>query len=133
MADQNKTEKATPRRRQKAREQGQIARSRDLIAGLGTMTAVMVLAWQLPGFVADWRGTAAPGTGLGRHPSRSIAARLAQRFRPLPRGRPGRGLSWLVATAGRPGAGRPGVRAHRAYAQPEPAESRLAVWDSCFR
>ena len=56
MADQNKTEKATPRRRLKAREQGQIARSRDLIAGLATMTAVMVLAWQLPGFVADWRG-----------------------------------------------------------------------------
>lgn len=56
MADQNKTEKATPRRRQKAREQGQVARSRDLVAGLGTMAAVMVLAWQLPRFPGDWRG-----------------------------------------------------------------------------
>jgi len=56
MADQNKTEKATPRRRQKAREHGQIARSRDLIAGLGTMAAVTLLAWQLPAFAADWRG-----------------------------------------------------------------------------
>jgi flagellar biosynthetic protein FlhB len=56
MADQNRTEKATPRRRQKAREQGQVARSRDLIAGLGTMAAVMLLAWQLPAFAADWRG-----------------------------------------------------------------------------
>ena len=56
MADQNKTEKATPRRRQKAREQGQVARSRDLVAGLGTMTAVMLLAWQLPAFASDWRG-----------------------------------------------------------------------------
>src|SRR5205807_2599992 len=42
MADQNKTEKATPRRRQKAREQGQVARSRDLVAGVGTMADVAV-------------------------------------------------------------------------------------------
>ena len=55
MADQNKTEKATPRRRQKAREKGQVARSRDLIAGLGTMTVVLLLAWQLPAFRDDWR------------------------------------------------------------------------------
>jgi flagellar biosynthetic protein FlhB len=56
MADQNRTEKATPRRRQKAREQGQIARSRDLVAGLGTMAGIMLLAWQLPAFARDWRG-----------------------------------------------------------------------------
>jgi flagellar biosynthesis protein FlhB len=55
MADQNKTEQATPRRRQKAREQGQVARSRDLVAGVGTMASVMFLAWQLPAFVAGWR------------------------------------------------------------------------------
>ncbi len=55
MADQNKTEKATPRRRQKAREQGQVARSRDLVAGVGTIAAVMLLAWQLPSFAAGWR------------------------------------------------------------------------------
>lgn len=56
MADQNKTEKATPRRRQKASEEGQVVRSRDLVAGLGTLAAVLLLAWQLPGFAADWRG-----------------------------------------------------------------------------
>jgi flagellar biosynthesis protein FlhB len=56
MADQNKTERATPRRRQKAREQGQVARSRDLVAGLGAVTAVALLAWQLPAFASDWRG-----------------------------------------------------------------------------
>jgi len=55
MADANKTEKATPRRRQKARERGQVARSRDLVAGLGTMTAVLLIAWQLSSFVAGWR------------------------------------------------------------------------------
>ncbi len=55
MADQNKTEKATPRRKQKAREQGQIARSRDLIASLGTMVAIGCMAWQLPRFAVQWR------------------------------------------------------------------------------
>lgn len=55
MADESKTEKASPRRRQKAREQGQVARSRDLTAGLGAMTAVLFLAWQMPAFAGDWR------------------------------------------------------------------------------
>lgn len=55
MADQNKTEKATPRRRQKARERGQVARSRDLVAGVGTMAAVLLLARELPAFAKDWR------------------------------------------------------------------------------
>ena len=55
MADQNKTEKATPRRRQKAREQGQVARSRDLVAGVGTMAAVLLLSWQLRSFAGEWR------------------------------------------------------------------------------
>jgi flagellar biosynthesis protein FlhB len=56
MAEQNRTERATPRRRQKAREQGQIARSRDLVAGVGTMAGVLLLSWQLPAFTANWRG-----------------------------------------------------------------------------
>jgi len=55
MADQNKTEKATPRRRQKAREQGQVARSRDLVSGLAALAAVALMAWQLPAFATDWR------------------------------------------------------------------------------
>ncbi len=100
MADQNRTEKATPRRRQKAREQGQIARSRDLVAGLGTMAAVLLLAWQLPAFAANWRG-------LLRHELDSAAVRPDQL---LPVWRNdlvifqgialAAGLSWLVATLG---------------------------------
>ncbi len=55
MADSSKTEKPTPRRRQKAREKGQVARSRDLIAGLATMAAVLVTAWQATSFADGWR------------------------------------------------------------------------------
>ena len=100
MADQNKTEKATPRRREKAREQGQVARSRDLVAGLGTITAVMLLAWQLPAFVSDWRG-------LLRNELDS-AARRPDQLLPVWRNdlaifhgvALAASLSWLVATLG---------------------------------
>jgi flagellar biosynthetic protein FlhB len=100
MADQNKTEKATPRRRQKAREQGQVARSRDLVAGLGTMTAILLLARQFPTFATDWRG-------LMRNALDLAATHTDQ---PLPTWHNdltifhgvalAAGLSWLVATVG---------------------------------
>ncbi|HLH08476.1 MAG TPA: EscU/YscU/HrcU family type III secretion system export apparatus switch protein [Terriglobales bacterium] len=46
MASDNKTEKATPRRQQKAREQGQVARSRELGSVIGATLLLIVLAWQ---------------------------------------------------------------------------------------
>ena len=55
MAD-NRTEKATPRRRQKAREEGQVVRSRELSGSLGLMAAIMVIAWQpLLTWRDEWR------------------------------------------------------------------------------
>jgi len=56
MANSDKTEQATPRRRQKAREKGQIVRSRELMSSLAAGAAVLILADQVPGFVALWRG-----------------------------------------------------------------------------
>jgi flagellar biosynthetic protein FlhB len=44
----SKTEQATPRRRQKAREQGQVARSRDLTNIAGASAAIAVLLWEAP-------------------------------------------------------------------------------------
>ena len=55
MAGDNRTERATPRRRQKAREQGQVARSRELVASLATLTAVLVVAAQAAQFPWRWR------------------------------------------------------------------------------
>ena len=46
MAQDNKTEKATPRRRNKAREEGQVARSRELSGALALLTMVITLSWQ---------------------------------------------------------------------------------------
>jgi flagellar biosynthesis protein FlhB len=55
MAADNRTERATPRRRQKAREQGQVVRSRELVASLATLTAVLTLAAQASAFPSQWR------------------------------------------------------------------------------
>ena len=51
----DKTEKATPRRRQKAREKGQVVRSRELAAALGLAAALAVLASSAPAWVTAWR------------------------------------------------------------------------------
>ena len=56
MADGSKTEKPTPRRRQKAREKGQVARTRDLSGILGLAAAVAVFSWQASNAASEWRG-----------------------------------------------------------------------------
>jgi len=46
MADQNKTEQPTPHRREKARKQGQVPRSRELSSALALAGTGLVLIWQ---------------------------------------------------------------------------------------
>lgn len=73
MADHNRSEKATALRRQKAREKGQVVRSRDLASAL-TLLAVTVTLSSLPqAWISGWRGLfarllvagGAPELGLG--------------------------------------------------------------------
>ena len=56
MAKDNKTEQASPRKREKAREKGQIPRSRDLSATCAALAATMLLAHQLSHFPQAWGG-----------------------------------------------------------------------------
>jgi flagellar biosynthetic protein FlhB len=56
MADASKTEKPTPQKRKKAREQGQIARSRELSSALAWGGAMAVTAWQTYEVPQQWRG-----------------------------------------------------------------------------
>jgi len=56
MPQANQTEQATPRRRQKAREKGQVARSRDLIGASAGVAATLVLFTQMSAFPQLWRG-----------------------------------------------------------------------------
>ena len=102
MANGDKTEQATPRRRQKAREKGQLAHSRDLISGLAVGTTVVVLAAQVPGFAAQWRGllqhaldAAIGGDGPGVVPLLNSSGFVVVRAAGLVVG-----LSWLAASLG---------------------------------
>src|SRR5258708_20683129 len=54
MAKDNKTEQASPRKREKAREKGQIPRSRDLSATCASLAATILLAHQLSHFPQAW-------------------------------------------------------------------------------
>lgn len=55
MADDNKTEKATEHRRLKAREEGQVARSRELSSTAAMLTGVLVLVYQGSTGLMLWR------------------------------------------------------------------------------
>ena len=54
MADANKTEKPTPRARQKARERGQVTRSRELTSALAMVAAAGVIWFMGRGALAQW-------------------------------------------------------------------------------
>ena len=54
MADSNKTEQATPKRREKAREQGQLARSKELPSVLAIGGAIGALCLMTQGAVTHW-------------------------------------------------------------------------------
>jgi flagellar biosynthetic protein FlhB len=56
MADASKTEKPTPQKRKKAREQGQVARSRELSGALAWSGAIAIIAWQTHDVPQQWRG-----------------------------------------------------------------------------
>ena len=54
MADSSKTEQATAKRQEKAREQGQVARSRELPSVLAVAGAVATLTFVSQGALAHW-------------------------------------------------------------------------------
>lgn len=55
MANDNKTEQATEHRRKKAREEGQVARSRELSSSAALMAGLLVISMQMPSMLATWR------------------------------------------------------------------------------
>jgi len=55
VADESRTEQATPRRRQRARREGDVPRSREFPAALALLTAVLFLFWYPRNWRGDWR------------------------------------------------------------------------------
>ncbi len=64
MAQDNKTEKGTAKRHEKARERGQIPRSRELSSTLSLLTVATVLSWTASGWIGKWRGVMSDGLTL---------------------------------------------------------------------
>ena len=54
MADGNKSEQATPRQRQKARERGQVTRSRELSGALSLCAVAGAMYMMCQGAVPQW-------------------------------------------------------------------------------
>jgi len=101
VADESRTEQATPRRRQKAREKGQVARSRELPSALALLTLTLLVWWQAEVWRLQWREFLARTLPL---PSSDMKAyvTLLQRTAMLAIrwGAPPLLLSWLIAAGG---------------------------------
>jgi flagellar biosynthetic protein FlhB len=74
MADEQRTERATPRRREKARERGQLVRSRELPSALTLLAVAALLRWANGGFLPAWSGLLRPLLATG---SRTDLASMA--------------------------------------------------------
>ena len=55
MSQDNRTEQATPHRRQKAREKGQVPRSRELSSALALVAVILLMRSEATGFAKGWR------------------------------------------------------------------------------
>jgi flagellar biosynthesis protein FlhB len=51
----NRTEQATPRRRQQARERGQVLRNRELVSALVLFAVILFLAWRPTVWIGRWQ------------------------------------------------------------------------------
>lgn len=51
----DKTEKPSAQKLRKAREQGQAARSKDLVTAVGIVASLYLLVWLMPGYLQDFR------------------------------------------------------------------------------
>ena len=101
MADESRTEQATPRRREKAREKGQVARSRELPSALALLTVTVTVWAQAEVWRLQWREFMARPFLLPADDLQAYA-RLLQRTSLLvfEWAAPPLLLSWLIAAGG---------------------------------
>lgn len=55
MAGEDRSQKATPKRRQDARKRGQVVRSRELTSALGLLSVILLVGWQAESGLGSWR------------------------------------------------------------------------------
>lgn len=101
-----KTEQPTARRRQKAREEGQISRSADLSSSLAVLAALMVGAWAPLRMAVDWRQflattlAKASGAAAGAADINTVALLDQASWLVLRWSLPALAAAWAIATLG---------------------------------
>jgi flagellar biosynthetic protein FlhB len=101
VADENKTERATPRRREKARERGQVARSRELPSALALLMVTVLVWWQAEVWRLQWREFLARILPLSSGDWQELGRLLQQTMMLAIRwAAPPLLLSWVVAVGG---------------------------------
>jgi flagellar biosynthesis protein FlhB len=91
LAAENKSEKATARRKQRARTEGQVARSRDLVSALTLLTVTAAIAVESRTWIGSWRdfmgrlldATSQSELGLGTSVFSWTAIAVAQWIAPI--------------------------------------------------
>ncbi len=56
----DKTEKASPQKLKKSREQGQVARSRDLSTAIGILVSLRLFVFMVPSYLEEFRAPVRP-------------------------------------------------------------------------
>ena len=102
MADESRTEQATPRRRERARREGDVARSRELPAALALLAVVIFLWWYPRNWKEEWRDLLAQALVAASHGDIGADAAVLWlvAWKVCLWAGPSLALAWVVALAG---------------------------------
>jgi flagellar biosynthetic protein FlhB len=77
VAGADRNQQATPKRRQDARKEGQVVRSRDLTSALGLLAVVLLIGWQTGVRVGPWRSLLGQMLGSAKRGNEEIVGTIA--------------------------------------------------------
>lgn len=77
MAGEDRSQQATPKRRQDARKEGQVVRSRELTSALALLAIVLLIGWQTGIRIGPWRSLLSQMLGTARKGNEQMVGSIA--------------------------------------------------------
>lgn len=77
MAGEDRSQQATPKRRQDARKEGQVVRSRDLTSALALLSLVLLVGWQTGAQIGPWRSLLTQMLGMARRGNEEMVGSIS--------------------------------------------------------
>ncbi len=77
MAGEDRSQQATPKRRQDARKEGQVVRSRELTSALALLAVVLLIGWQTGIRIGPWRSLLSQMLGAARKGNEQMVGSIA--------------------------------------------------------